>query len=235
LAIFSGLAESYDRVLDAATFYQDRRWKGWVARRMPRGGTGPVLDVGCGTLVFEGRAVGNGQRFVGIDLSSCMIRRGGAKKLPNVELLASADAERLPFPDSTFDCALSFYVAKYADLTCFAEEIARVTRPGGVVLVYDFANPRGGASPLVKLYIQAGLPVLGRLLRLARRPEADTFVKLPGIIRSTRWDESIAAAMEAHGVRGVETARLTGGAVFAYRGVKEGPSLSGASAGGIHH
>ena len=232
LEIFSGLAGSYDRVLDLATLYQDRRWKGWVASRMGRMEDGLVLDVGCGTMIFESAAARPGHRFVGVDLSSDMIRRGRSKPAPNVGLVANADADHLPFADETFDYAVSFYVAKYVDLPLFTSELARVTRPGGEVLLYDFANPHGAMSPILQLYVQGGLRVIGLALTLMNRPEAVTFEKLPWIIRGTRWDSEILAQMKDRGFRLVETARLAGGAAFAYRGVKEPSNLSGTHDGG---
>lgn len=219
LEIFAGLAESYERALDLATLLQDRRWKSWVAQRLGDE-EGLVLDIGCGTLVLEGRMAGRSAKFVGVDLSSEMVRLGAAKCAANVVLLANGDAEFLPFPDRSFDSAVCCYVPKYVDLVGFAREIARVTRPGGKVILYDFANPRGFASPFLNIYIQGGLRAVGAALGLARRREAATFRDLPWIIGGTRWDQELPGVMAQNGFETIETARLTGGTVFAYWGRK---------------
>jgi len=217
IEIFGGLAGSYDRVLDLATLLQDRRWKEWVARRLgPERGL--VLDVGSGTLVLEGRMAGRGMRFVGLDLSPQMVGRARTKKAQNVTLLTNADAECLPFSDGTFDSVVSCYVPKYVDPRRFAGELARVMRPGGSLILYDFANPRGASAPVLRLYVQGGLRFIGAALRLAKRGEASTFRNLPWIIQGTRWDTELPRVLEESGFHPVETARLTWGIVFAYWG-----------------
>ncbi|MDE1858503.1 MAG: class I SAM-dependent methyltransferase [Thaumarchaeota archaeon] len=226
--IFAGLAGSYELALDLATMYQDRRWKDWVARRLGACSKGLVLDVGCGTLVLEDRMARLGTRFVGLDLSPQMVRVARAKSAPNVVLLTSADAESLPFPDGTFDSAVSCYVPKYVDAAGFARELARVTRPGADVLLYDFAKPRGLAAPFFQMYIQGGLRAVALGLGLAGRGEAATFRELPKIIQETRWDEELPRAMERGGFETVEAERLTGGVVFAYWGRRKGDDISGA-------
>lgn len=220
-AIFSGLADSYERALDWATFYQDRRWKEWVVQRLrPREG-GLILDVGSGTLVLEERLASSGCRFVALDLSQEMTRAGKAKEVSDTALL-NGDAEALPFFEGTFDAAVSCYVPKYVDVRRLAGELARVVKPGGPVAVYDFARPRGPMAVLLDLYIQGGLRIAGLGLRLMRRKEAFTFLSLPWIVRETRWDEEIQGAMEAEGFETVEVERLTAGAVFAYCGRRKG-------------
>lgn len=226
LEIFAGLAESYELALDLATFYQDRRWKDWVARRLGAPLGGLVLDIGCGTLVLEERLSRLGSGFVGVDLSTEMIRLAQAKGVPNMALLATGDAEHLPFPDASFDSAVSCYVAKYVDPAKFAGELGRVMRPGADVLLYDFARPRGAAAPLLRMYIQGGLKAVGLALRIAGRSEAVTFRDLPWIIDGTRWDSDLPFFLERNGFDTAETARLTGGAVFAYWGKKARGNIS---------
>ena len=219
LSLFSGLAGSYDAVVDLATMFQDRRWKAWVREHLPPGG-GVALDVGCGTLLLEAGLLGDGRRFVGLDLSREMVSAGCSKRLPNVELVVRGDAESLPFPDCAFDSVVSCYVAKYVDPGRLAKEAGRIARPGSIVVLYDFARPTGWLAPFIDLYIQGGLRVAGTLTRLAGRKAAFTFNELPKIIDETKWDGALPSAMEANGFETVAAERLTGGVVFAYCGRK---------------
>ncbi len=203
-----------------ATFLQDRRWKRWVAARTAVAPGQTTLDVGCGTLLLEEGQLGSGRRFVGLDLSKEMITVGREKALGNVPLVVNGDAESLPFPDGSFDSVVSCYVAKYVRTSKFAGELGRVTRPGGVVALYDFAKPRGASAPFLKLYIQWGLPLAGRLFRFAGRKSAYTYENLPAIIEGSSWDIEIVGAMEENGFETIAVERLTGGAVFAYSGRK---------------
>ncbi len=177
-----------------------------------------MLDLGCGTLLLEGRYGGLGWKFVGLDLTDEMVRIGRTKGLPNVSGLLNGDAENLPFPDQTFDAVVSCYVPKYVDVERLAEELARVSKPGAAVVMYDFARPRGPLAPFIGLYIRGGLRATGYLMKLGRMRAAFTFENLPGIIDRTDWDREIAGAMERRGFDTVESRPMTGGAVFCYSG-----------------
>jgi len=220
LRIFGGLASSYERVLNVATLGQDRYWKRWVndsagAREGER-----VLDVGCGTCLLEESVGGRGCRVVGLDLTERMIRIGQSKRIACVEALVVGDAESLPFPDGAFDAVVSCYVPKYVDLTRFAEEVARVLRPGGRVVLYDFVRPRGPLSPFLRLYIHGALRIAGYLLGLVGSETATTLRNLPWIVEEARWNEGIAEAFGGEGVRTLTCKTLSGGVVGAFSGRK---------------
>ncbi len=220
LRLFQGLAPTYDRTVDWATLFQDRYWKRWVSEQAPDKGWGLALDIGCGTLVLEERLSQGEGSFVGLDLTAEMLRVGQAKSLSNVALLARGDAEELPFPDETFDSVVSCYVPKYVATERFADEVARVAKPGATVALYDFVRPRGLLSPFLELYIRAGLRAVGALLAALGRSSAFTFEKLPQIVDGSLWDAGIVEAMETRGLRTLAAKRLTGGVVFAYCGRK---------------
>ena len=219
LRLFRGLFRSYDRVVDCATFYQDRYWKRWAAERALDDGGGAVLDLGCGTLIFEERFGGRGHRFVGLDLTMEMLKMGKSKGL-DVGQIVNGDAESLPFAEKAFDAVVCFYVPKYVGVSALSAELARVTREGGNVVLYDFARPRGPLAPLLNFYIQGVLRTLGVALGKLKRGEGVTFSVLPSIIERTTWDDEVTDAMERSGFETLEKRRLTGGAVFAYHGRK---------------
>jgi ubiquinone/menaquinone biosynthesis C-methylase UbiE len=149
-----------------------------------------------------------------------MIRLGLAKRLPNVPLLVNGDAESLPFQDSSFDAVVSCYVAKYVDLGRFVSELARVTRPRGRVLVYDFVRPSGIFAPVLEFYLRCVVRTAGLLLSLAKSPSAFTFTNLPRIVDGATWDRAVVALMESYGFETDAFERLTGGTVSAYSGIK---------------
>jgi demethylmenaquinone methyltransferase / 2-methoxy-6-polyprenyl-1,4-benzoquinol methylase len=216
--LFSGLAASYDRTVDYATFFQDRYWKRWAAEKIALSEGSLVLDLGCGTLLFEERLPRRNRRFVGLDLSPEMTRLGWAKGLANVPLVINGDAERLPFADETFDAAVSCYVPKYVGITRLAGELARVVRPGARVVLYDFAKPTGISAPILGLYVQVGLRAIGFALRKIRSGAALAFERLPEIVDETSWDKEVENTMEASGFETLAATPLTAGAVFAYCG-----------------
>ena len=108
-----------------------------------------VLDIGCGTgtlAIAAGRQVGPTGRVYGIDASPEMIARAErkAKRAGAKIRLQNAIAESLPFPDAQFDAVLSTVMLHHLPRPARARLVAearRVLRPGGRLLVIDFAKP----------------------------------------------------------------------------------------------
>jgi demethylmenaquinone methyltransferase / 2-methoxy-6-polyprenyl-1,4-benzoquinol methylase len=222
LELFGGLAPEYEKALDLATVLQDRYWKKWVAEKAELRGSDRVLDVGCGTLVLEERLLPAGCGVVGLDLTDRMLRVGQRKRLANVMALVNGDAESLPFADETFDAVVSCYVAKYVALGRLVAELARVVRPGGRVVLYDFVSPRGAFRLPLALYVRAVIGTAGSVLRAIESEASTTFLRLPGIVEGATWDRRLLSLTRAHGMETLAFARLTGGAVCAYAGAKPG-------------
>ena len=219
LDLFGGLSASYERVLDVATVVQDRRWKKWAAKQIDAHPRGLLLDVGCGTLLLEERLKPSTGNVVGLDLTEEMLRGGQKKRLSNVSMLIQGDAESLPFADGTFDTVVTCYVAKYVDLGRFVSELARIAKPGGRVILYDFVRPRGLLRPLLVLYFQVVIRSTGNLLRLTGSGAAKIFLNLPKIIDAATWDSRLLGLTEAERFETRSFKRLTGGVVAAYVGV----------------
>jgi phosphatidylethanolamine/phosphatidyl-N-methylethanolamine N-methyltransferase len=112
------------------------------------GGTGRVLEVGVGT----GLALPDYKKhldIVGIDLAPEMLEKARervkAEKLTNVSGLHEMDASNLRFPDNSFDTVAAMYVITVVpDPQKVMLELARVTKPGGeVMLVNHFSQEQG--------------------------------------------------------------------------------------------
>ena len=211
--MFGGLALSYDKVLDWTTLLQDRYWKRWAVAKASPSQADIVLDIGCGTCVTEERLMVKGCRMVGLDMTEEMLRLGARKGLGVA--LFNGDAEALPFADASFDVVISFYVVKYCRIERFISEIARVLKPGGRIVIYDFVRPRGSASPILAFYIYGVLRIAGRLLRHVDPGVSYTFERLPGIVRATMWNEDLPPVLERFHLAVAEQATLSGGTVEA--------------------
>ena len=106
-----------------------------------------VLDVGCGTgtlAIAAKRQVGAAGKVRGVDASPEMLARAMKKARRAREEVAfmQAPAQALPFPDASFDVALTsvmlHHLPRPARAQC-AAEMRRVLKPGGRVLAVDFA------------------------------------------------------------------------------------------------
>lgn len=96
-----------------------------------------VLECGVGTGLLLERIAAFAQSAKGIDLSPGMLERARQRGLE----VREASVTALPFVDGSFDVACSFKVLAHVPAIGRAlAEMARVTRPGGVVLA-EFYNP----------------------------------------------------------------------------------------------
>ncbi len=142
------MATAYDLGVWLLTLGRERafREKLLAPARLRAGET--VLDVGCGTgsLALEAkRQVGSRGTVHGIDASPEMIARAVRKaRKADLEVeLANASAQALPFADGRFDAIVSTLVFHHLPRSSrerCALEMRRVAKPGGRVLVVDFAR-----------------------------------------------------------------------------------------------
>jgi SAM-dependent methyltransferase len=149
--MFQVPAESYDRFMG--------RYSGSLAAEFAAfAGVEPgmrVLDVGCGPGALSAALVelvraGN---VVGVDPSEPFAEACRARLGIEVE---TADAERLPFPDGGFDAALAQLVVNFMqDAQAGVREMARVTRPGGIVAacLWDY----GGGMQMLRMFWDAAV------------------------------------------------------------------------------
>lgn len=106
-----------------------------------------VLEVGCGTGVLDrwlARHTGGANRVVGLDISPYLLREATAlvrkEDLEGVIEFREGRAEALPFPDNSFDVAMSSTVIQRVDADQMLREMVRVTKPGGRVAIVGHAH-----------------------------------------------------------------------------------------------
>jgi ubiquinone/menaquinone biosynthesis C-methylase UbiE len=100
-----------------------------------------VLDAGCGTgQMIKLIAQGGATQVVGMDFSSNMLRVADQQlKSVRCAKLVDADVLALPFVKESFDAVISSFVMGYIeDCAGAINELARVTRSGGELLLADF-------------------------------------------------------------------------------------------------
>jgi SAM-dependent methyltransferase len=109
-----------------------------------------ALDSGCGAGAFAFALASHVGEVIGVDLSAELVAAGQKRAPANVSLV-EGDAEALPFAYGAFDLAGCLRVLHHAHRPeLVVSELARVTRPGGRILVVD---QLGDVDPLVNLEV----------------------------------------------------------------------------------
>jgi len=214
--MFDEVASRYDLTNTVISFGQDRRWRRSTMAALEPNPGDRVLDVGAGTGVSTAELATSGAYAVGVDLSIGMLR-AGRRVRPDVPLLAG-DALRLPFPDESFDAVtISFALRNVVDPVAALREMARVTRPGGRLVVCEFSTPTNPLFRTVYLsYLMRSLPAVARMV--ASNPDA--YVYLAESIRAWPDQAGLAARIASAGWERVAWRNLTGGVVALHRAIR---------------
>jgi demethylmenaquinone methyltransferase / 2-methoxy-6-polyprenyl-1,4-benzoquinol methylase len=220
--VFDSVAPSYDLMNDLMSAGLHRVWKAYaVAVADVRPGQ-RVLDLAGGTGDLArafARKVGDAGLVVHTDINAAMLDAGRRRLIDEGLVLPTAlcDAERLPFPDASFDLvSVAFGLRNMTHKERALQEMARVLRHGGRVLVLEFSRV---AQPLAKAYDWYSFQVLPRLGRLVAG-DGDSYRYLAESIRMHPDPQALAAMMKANGFAHVDVHDLTAGVVALHVGVR---------------
>ena len=220
-AMFDRIAPIYDRMNSLMTVGRDAGWRrAAVAATGLRVGMSAV-DVACGSGALTrqlARAIGPSGTVTGVDQSSAMLMRAAEGRVSAGAArphYVAGDALDLPLPDGTADAAtIAFGLRNVGDYGRALAELARVTRPGGRVVVLEIATPRSPLGRAVAaVWLRRIVPILGRLLGAgaAYRYLPDSVERYPSPAR-------IAELMRACGLEDVSCRRLGLGLVTLHVG-----------------
>lgn len=169
--MFDKLAPRYDAFNRWASLGLDGGWRRAAIRRLGDCARGTVLDVATGTGDVALAAARVGGRVCGCDFAPRMVAIARAKAatagLSSGASFQVARAEQLPYKEACFDAVTSAFAMRNVRpaLDQVLEEILRVLRPGGRVVILEFSEPR--FAPVRwghRVYTRALVPRIGRLL-----------------------------------------------------------------------
>jgi len=219
-AMFDGVARRYDLTNTVLSFGQDRRWRRRTREALGLRPGERVLDVAAGTGVSTAELARSGASAVASDFSLGMLRAGirrpDRRRLPFV----AADALHLPFAEASFDAVtISFGLRNIVDVPAALAEFARVTRPGGRLVICEFSTPVvPGFRQLYLNYLMRALPWIAQ--RVSSNPAA--YVYLAESIRGWPAQRALAERIAGSGWADVHWRNLTGGIVALHWAEREG-------------
>jgi demethylmenaquinone methyltransferase/2-methoxy-6-polyprenyl-1,4-benzoquinol methylase len=220
-AMFDDVAPRYDLTNAVLSMGQDRGWRHATTRALDLRPGEVALDLAAGTGTSSAAlADGSGARVVACDFSLGMLREGLRRNARERVHYVAGDGLALPFGDASFDAVtISFGLRNLHDLDAGLRELARVTRPGGRLVVCEFSHPTVAAFRRVYVdYLMRALPAIAT--RVSSNPEA--YVYLAESIRAWPDQRALAARIAANGWTDVGWRDLTGGIVALHRARKAG-------------
>jgi demethylmenaquinone methyltransferase/2-methoxy-6-polyprenyl-1,4-benzoquinol methylase len=227
-AMFDRIAGVYDALNGVMTAGLHHRWRSRAVDLARVGPGSHVLDVATGTgdlALALARRVAPGGEVVGSDFSEQMLSRARAKwerqRRPLSHSIEASvrfewgDALQLPYEDGVFDAAtVGFGARNFSDLALGLQELARVVRPGGRVVVLEMTTPtRPPLSRFFALWFDRIVPLLGRLAG-----DSDAYSYLPSSVKRFPAPAILAAEMERAGLGEIGYLLTAGGIIAIHAG-----------------
>lgn len=223
-AMFDAIAPTYERVNAVASLGRDAVWRKRTVAAADLHAGEVVLDVCCGTgdmmRAFAGHVPAPGM-VIGVDFAERMLACGrfvgGAMPMHVIR----ADALELPLARASVDViSCAFGVRNFRDLQQGLGEMYRVARPGGRVLILEFASPEQRALRWAYAwYCEHVLPWVAGVIS---GDQSGAYRYLPRSIQTFETTTSMRLRLEDAGFVEVALRRMNFGGVVLYRGVKPG-------------
>ena len=219
--MFDAIAPRYDLLNHLLSAGIDRHWRRLAIRSIGLTGRERVLDLCTGTAdlaLAARRARPGAARVIGVDFAGAMLTIGMEKVrragLESAISLVRGDAMRIPVADASVDAVtIAFGIRNVEDPEVACRDIARVLRPGGRLVILEFAIP---TAPLFRAaylsYFRHILPRIGRLVS----GHGAAYGYLPASVGAFASPGEFMDLLQKHGFQDVSADSLTFGSVFLY-------------------
>jgi demethylmenaquinone methyltransferase/2-methoxy-6-polyprenyl-1,4-benzoquinol methylase len=219
--LFARVAPRYDLINDLQSLGLHRAWKRRVLRLAAVKPGDRALDLCCGTGDIAFALARSGAHENAVDFSEAMLnvaRRRLPPGAPHAPQFQQGDAQRLGFPDNTFDVVTVGYgLRNLGSWETGLREMHRVARSGGRLLVLEFGKPDNAAWRSFYFgYLRWVVPVFGKLFC----GDSATHSYILESLKHYPGQRGVAEAMTRLGCRDVRIVNLVGGAMSINFGLK---------------
>lgn len=168
--MFDDIAENYDLLNTILSFGLHKIWKKRIVRLIDKKQNINILDIASGTgdiAILLKSKFGEKADIIGLDFSKKMIEiakeKASAQNL-HIEFIVG-DARNLPFPDEYFDyITIAFGIRNVPEIGKCLNEIARVLKNNGILIILEFGKPSKPFYYFYKLYNKVIIPLMGLIL-----------------------------------------------------------------------
>lgn len=222
--MFDSIAHSYDFLNHVLSLGIDRSWRRTAIDSLRPFAPKRLLDVATGTGDFALLAMRrlNLDSILGVDLSEGMLRVGREKVeqqgLSDRITLRKADCMQLDIPDNSFDAVTVAYgVRNFEDLDRGLQEMRRVLRPGGRLVIIELTTPvRFPMKQLFRFYSRILMPIVGKTVS----HDARAYTYLPATMEAFPQGEVMQEILRKAGYTDVHFRRFTFGLSTLYTAAK---------------
>ena len=211
--MFDRIAGVYDLMNQVMTVGLHHKWR---RRAADLAGAGPgreILDVATGTGDLAIEMAGRGAKVIGSDFSEEMLLQARSKN-PGIDW-EWANALELPYADDRFDAAtVGFGARNFSDLPRGIQEMARVVKPGGKVVVLEITTPtKPPLSTFFSVWFDKVVPAMGKVAG-----DSDAYEYLPNSVKRFPAPDGLAAVMDGAGLRDIRWILTAGGIIALHVG-----------------
>lgn len=168
--MFNNIAPKYDFLNQLLSLGIHKGWRRKAVRLLKDIQPKNILDIATGTGDFAIEAMKlNPDKVIGVDISEGMLKFG-VEKIKKLNLqdkieLKLGDSESLPFSDSSFDAiTVGFGVRNFENLEKGVNDIYRVLKTDGMVVILEFSKPRKfPVKQFYNFYFKIITPAVGKL------------------------------------------------------------------------
>jgi len=216
--LFAAIARRYDLLNDLQSFGLHRLWKRRVIRLANAKPGDRALDLCCGTGDIALALAQHGAETTGLDFSPQMLEMAETRlqksnrksQIANPKFI-QGDAQQIPFPENSFDIVTVGYgLRNLASWEIGLEEMLRVAKPGGRIVILEFGKPANALWRAVYFtHLKCSVPLIGLLF--CGNPQAYAY-----ILESLKhYPAQLAVAEKMRGLKlaNVRVINLLGGAM----------------------
>jgi len=221
--MFNNISKRYDLLNHLLSAGIDIYWRKQAIKLLKPHRPKHILDIATGTADFAIEALAlDPEKVIGVDISDGMLDVG-REKLKRRELddrieLRLGDSERLRFDDNIFDAAIvAFGVRNFENLHNGLQDMYRVLKPGGRLVVLEFSKPtRFPMKQLYNFYFKNILPLIGKVIS----KDQSAYTYLPESVQAFPDGQAFLQALQRAGYTETRCKSLTFGISSVYTAKK---------------